>query len=890
MRVEHPVLPLVGRDLECARLRHVLATTEAGQGAAAVVRGVPGIGKTALLEHVAKTSANSHRVIWVRGVATEADLPYSTLHLLCSALVTHLGRLEPHQREALETAVGLRAGPTPDRLLVGVALVTLLSVAAQTQPLLCVVDDVRWLDAASAYVLAFVARRLAAAPVALLFADSGDGFACLPDLVLGGLGHDDARLLLDSALTASMDEVVVERIVAEARGNPLVLIESARTASLIEFAGGYGVVASSIDTDDGAPATLAADSRLLLMLAAAEPLGDPARLWRAAAALGIRANAAEQLESAGLLSIGSRVTFRDPRSRWSSYALASPTERRQVHGALAAATDHLAEPDRHVWHLAHALIGPDDAIADELARCAEAARDRGGLAAAAAFLERAALCTAEPSRRVQRAITAADAYHLAGAGERAVQLLTVAELGPVDMRSRARLGRVRARIAFDASRGRVAVAQLVRSAEDFETCDPQLAKATYLEALSAAIFGGHLDVVDTVLARLAAQEPRGTDRLLEGVALRCTAGYAAAVEPLKLALKTLDCDHEDDTHSRLLACLVASELWADDTWHELTNAEVERARQVGARSTLPYVLGHRALLEIQTGQFTAAESLVAEATAVTDSTGASPFVHAAVVLAAWRGHEHPALETAGRGTGTAAAIARYASAVLCNGLGAYGEAVAATRGLMEGDALGVQSWSLVELVEGAVRSGELDTAAAALDRLSERACLSGTNWALGVEARSRALLADGQAAEVLYVEAIDLLGRSRIRTQLARAQLVYGEWLRRQGRRVDARVPLRAAQQSFVEMGAEAFADRATRELLATGERARRRVAETRDQLTPQETRIASLARDGRSNPEIAAVLSISPRTVEYHLHKVFTKLGITSRTELHLVLAGNLS
>lgn len=878
-------VPLVGRGAERARLRQLLATTAGGRSAVLVLRGGPGVGKTALLGHTAQ-EATGHRVVTVHGVPAEADLPYSALQLLCSALPAELAQLEQHQREALETVVGLRAGPPPERFLVGVAVVELLVLAAGRQPLLCVVDDVQWLDEASAYVLAFAARRLGPVPVALVFADRGDHFPGPPDLVLAGLGHAEARRLLRSALSAPLDEAVLERIVVEARGNPLVLLDSVREVSPVELAGGYGVPAS---TGAGAAVVtgLAPDSRLLLLLAAAEPLGDPVRLWRAAARLGVQPRAAEQLEAAGLVSFGAWVTFRDPHFRQTAYGVASAAQRRRVHGALAVVTDRDTEPDRRAWHLAHALVGPDDAVADALAGLAATARGRGGLPAAAAFLDRAAVSTADPELRAERAIFAADAYHTAGGADAAVRLLATAELAAPGPSSRARLNRVRARIAFDASRDRAAVAQLLESARELEPHDPHLAKPAYLEALGAAIFTGHLDVVKTVLTRLAGQQPRGTDRLLEGVAQRYTAGYAAAVEPLKLALKTLDNDHEDDTRSRILACLIAPELWDDDAWHELTAAEVRRARDTGARTILPYALTHRALVEVHTGNLATARALVEEAAAVTGTAGAPPFPHAAFVLAAWRGQEHPALTPPSwRSDGLIGAMARYATAVLRNGLGAYGDAVSATRAALESDGIVLHGWSLVELVEGAVRSGDRATAAAASEQLTELASLSGTEWALGADARSRALLQDGQAAEDLYAEAVDRLARSRISTQLARAQLVYGEWLRRQGRRVDARGPLRTAHESFTEMGAEAFAGRAMRELLATGERARRRVPETRSQLTPQEGRIAGLARDGRSNPEIARVLSISPRTVEYHLHKVFTKLSITSRTELHLVLA----
>lgn len=882
-------LTLSGRGPERTRLRQLLAITAAGRSAVLVVRGAVGLGKTALLDDVAR-DATGHRVVRVRGTVAEADLPYAALHLLCSALPAELARLEAHQREALETVVGLRAGPTPDRFVTCVAVMELVALAAEQQPLLCVVDDVQWLDEASAYALSFVARRVGPVPVALLFADRGERFAGLPDLVLEGLTHMDAHRLLDSTLPAALDEAVLERMIAEARGNPRVLLDSVRGASPAELAGGYDAVTSKCG-EAALVADLAPDSRLLLILAAAEPLGDPVRLWRAAARLGIETSAAEQLEAANLVSFGAWVAFRHPRLRWMIYGLAAAEELRRAHGALALATDPVTEPDRRVWHLAHSLVAPDDAIGDALAGSADKARDRGGLLAAAAFLERAALCTANPELRVERAVMAADAFHAAGGVDAAVRLLATAELGSPGPLARARLQRVRARMAFDASRSRAAVAQLLAAASELDTCQPQLARPAYIEAMGAAIFTGHLDIVNQALARLAEQPPRGNDRMLEGVAQRCTAGYAAAVEPLKLALKTLDCDHEEDTRSRLLACLVAADLWDDETWNELTAAQLHLTRRAGARTLLPYVLTHRALAEIHSGRFGIAQVLIEEASSIAEAVGTPPLSHAASVLAAWRGDEVSAESMSEpSGQGVAGGLDRYAAAVLSNGLGAYGAAVAATHDVLERDALELQGWSLAELVEGAVRSGELDTATDAFERLSERACLAGTDWALGVEAQSRALLRAGRTAEDLYLEAIDRLGRSRIKTQLARAQLLYGEWLRRQGRRVDARAPLRTAHESFVAMGAGAFAQRALRELLATGEKARKRAAEVPSELTPQEVRIASLARDGRSNPEIATTLSISPRTVEYHLHKVFTKLSITSRTELHLVLVSPLA
>ncbi|MGW4489545.1 AAA family ATPase [Amycolatopsis sp. NPDC004368] len=861
---------LVGRDRESARLRALLEG-----GGATVVRAAPGLGKTALLEHVA-TAAVDRRVVWVRAVAAEAELPYAAVDLLCAQLG------EVPRSEVLERAVGSRPGPVPGPLAVCGAVVELLEHAARDRPLLCLVDDAHWLDEASAAVFGAVGRRRRAGAVTVVFAESGERVSGLPAIELGPLGHADARLLLDAGLREPLDDAVRDRIVAEARGNPRQLLEAPRSAT----AGGYGVAPVVCPEFAAAAEELTAESRFLLVLAAAEPLGDPVRLWRAAARLGVGVEAAQPLEAAGFVDFGAWVAFRDARLRQCAYGVASAAHRRLAHDALASVTDPRLEPDRRAWHLAQATIEPAETLADDLARLADDAGRRGGLPATAAFLEHAALSTADPRLRAERAITAADAHHAAGAVDAAVRLLAVAELGSPGAAGRARTDRVRARMAFDAGRGGPAVRRLLASARELERCEPRLARPAYLEALGAAIFTGHVDVVRAVLTRPAGRRPTGSDRLLEGVAQRYTAGYAAAVEPLKLALKTLDNDHESDARSRLLACLVAPDLWDDDTWHDLTHAELAGARARGAHATLPYVLTHRALAEVHFGRFAVAESLVAEAESLTRRIGTPALPHAATALAAWRGQELPAFaESCFENGGVALATARYATAVLRNGHGAYAEAADATREVLERDGIELQGWSLVELVEGAARSGDLTTAAAAAEQLSERACLSGTEWALGLDARCRALLTDGPAAEDLYTEAVDRLGRSRITPHLARAHLLHGEWLRRRGRRVDARGPLRTAHEAFVALRADAFATRALRELLATGERARRRVPETHSQLTPQEHRIAILARDGRSNPDIATTLSISPRTVEYHLHKVFTKLSITSRTELHLVL-----
>jgi len=877
-----------------------------------VLRGDRGIGKTALLDYAARR-AKGYRIIRACGARSEMELPYAGLHLLCASLLDGLKRLPPAQREALGIAVGLSAGPQPDRFRVGLATLALLSSVAEAKPLLCIIDDAQWLDRSSAQVLAFVVRRLTAQPIAFLLAEREshrlgelDG---LPELLLGVLSDSEARELFGSVIPGRVDESVVERIIAETCGNPFALLSLLRGVSPAELAGGFGVATArqlpgrSKENLLEPVKHLPSDSRQLLLAAAAEPVGDPTLLWRAAVELGIPMEAAERLESDGLLLLGARVTFRQPLLRSVVYSAASKSERRRVHRALAVGTDPASDPDRHAWHRGEAAEGPDEEVAVELERCAATAQARGGLAAAAAFLEKAVLLTLDSERRTDRALAAAAAKHEIGATDAAVRLLVTAEMGPLDESRRGRLERLRSHIAFALRRGNDAPELLLRAARRLEPLEPSLARETYLEALAAAIFAGRLSWGSgtAVLAEAAQAGPpapqprRAIDLLLDGLSVRFAQGYAAAVGPLKQALAACRDAHAGDEATRWLwlASRIAADLWDDETWHAVATAEVRLARNADALALLPHALTSRAIVDMHCGDFAAASALIVEADTVTAAVGSSPLVHASLVLAAWQGQEGRALElfdkarldARARGEGLTIATAGFATAVLYNGLGRYDQALAAAHDAGEHDVLGLSGWTLVELIEAAVRTGECDVAARALQQLGERTRLSRTEWALGIEARSRALLSDSQAAEDLYREAIERLGRSWIKVHLARTQLVYGEWLRRQGRRIDARVPLHAARKLFATMGAEAFAERAHRELLATGEKIRRWSVDTHGQLTPQETRIAFLARDGLTNPEIGGRLFVSPRTVEYHLHKVFAKFGITSRTQLHLVL-----
>jgi DNA-binding CsgD family transcriptional regulator len=637
----------------------------------------------------------------------------------------------------------------------------------------------------------------------------------------------------------------------------------------------------------------------LLLTAAAEPIGDPTLLWRAAARLGIGADAAGPAETAGLIELGARVRFRHPLVRAAAYRAAPSPDRRAVHRALAEATDPATDPDRRAWHRAHAAAGPSETVAEELERSADRAQARGGMAAAAAFLERATELTPDPARRGERALAAAQAKFDAAAPDAAFALLATAEMGSLDELQRARLERLRARIMFARTRGRDAPHLLLDAARRLAPLDAESARETYLEALGAAIFTGRLSsggVQELAQAARSApaapQPPRPIDLLLDGLSTRFTDGYAAGVVPLRRALQAFLQEpdgSEGDLRWLWLACRVAPDLWDDESWHELATRELRLARDAGALSVVPIGATYRAGVHVHAGEFAAASALIEEADAITAATGDSPFSYTALVLAAWRGQEAAALElidagardAAARGEGRAITMADYATALLYNGLGRYEAALAAAERACAHDDLGLFGWALIELVEAGARSGDHDAAGRALGQLAERTDVAGTNWALGIQARSRALLSDGQAAERLYREAITRLECSRIVVHLARAHLVYGEWLRREHRRLDAREQLRAADELFSQIGAEAFAGRTQRELAATGETVRRRRAETLDELTPQEAQIARLAAEGLTNPEIGARLFISPRTVEYHLRKVFSKLAVSSRRQL---------
>jgi DNA-binding CsgD family transcriptional regulator len=904
---------LRGRTAECAALDELVSGARAGHSGALVVRGEPGVGKTALLDYVVE-HASGCRVLRCAGIESEMELAFSGLHQLCAPLLSRLDRLPGPQRAALETAFGLGVGAAPDRFLVALAVLSLLAAVGDEQPVVCVVDDAHWLDRVSAQSLAFVGRRLYAERVALVLAvrdGTENAFEGLRALSVPGLGGVDARALLDSVLAAPIDDQVRERIVAETRGNPLALLELTHGLTPAELAGGFGLLETtqlSGRIEEGFVSRLQALSpgaRRLMLTAAAEPVGDVILLWRALGELGIGTDAAAEAEASGLVDLDAHVRFRHPLVRSAVYRSAKASERAEIHKALANATDPELDPDRRAWHAASAATGADEDVALELEQSAARAQARGGLAAAAAFLQRAVALSEEPALRIERALSGALACLHAGAFDAAQRLLAVAEGGELDELHLARVDLLRGQIAFASSVGNAAPPLLLEAAKRLEPLDPRLARETYLDAWGAALFAGRLADHGNLLevsqavgsAPAAADPPRPSDLLLDGLSMLVREGRTAAVPTLRRAASAFaahDAPVEENFRWGWLATVPSNILWDDETWHEINVRQLRLAREAGALARLPIDLTAYAVLTAWWGDFKAAASAIAEAEAVTEATGTRMAPFSAMLLAALRGREAETMSlvestveqaTAG-GQGIGVQFARWTASILFNGLGRHEPALAAARQATDdGAELFLSSWALPELIEAAVRTGEMQLAADSLERLVDATSAAGTDWALGIEARSRALLSEGARAEAAYEEAIERLNRTRFLPELARAHLLYGEWLRREHRRADARARLHAAHDMLTAIAMEAFAERARIELVATGEKVRKHTAAEREELTPQEAQIAHLARDGLSNSEIGARLFLSHRTVEWHLHKVFGKLGVSSRRELRKVL-----
>ncbi|SNY45946.1 helix-turn-helix transcriptional regulator [Paractinoplanes atraurantiacus] len=937
---------LHGRRRERETFDRLLRDIEAGNSRALVLRGEAGVGKTALLDYLAEQAGPGVRTTRAAGVELESEIAYSALQQLCAPLLGSLDRLPEHQREAIATAFGLSAGSPPEPLLVGLAVLGLLAESAGEQPLVAIVDDVQWLDRMSEVILTFVARRLGAESVALIFSVRSPGderiLAGLPELPVGGLPDAEARRLLDSVLPGPVDSRVRDRIVLETRGNPLALLELPKGLTPAELAFGFGGLNTAPlagrveETFRRRIAALPAETRKVLLAAAVEPVGDVPLLWRALQRLGIGLEAAAPAESAQLIDLNRRVRFPHPLVRSAAWRAGHADDLRDVHRALAEATDPGEDPDRRAWHRAHAVSGPDEEVAAELESSAGRALARGGRSAAAAFLERAAELTVDPGRRAGLLISAAQAHADAGSFGQVPELLAVAEMTHLDALQHARVERLRAHLALILNPGRAAGPPLLAAARRLRDLDPAAARETYLAAVGAALHAGRLD--DTFLrevARAAATEaptagaPRsaltaqpgdapaieapaaqpadaaepaagaapghgaaagGEDAaglLLEGITAWILDGYAAAAPALNRALDRLM--EKPEPGLLWLAAPVAHEMFRHDAWDPITEQALHAARETGSLSLLPTALAFRSGILLYMGRLADAASLTDEAGALRQALGSALQPSASVTLAAYRGIQPYAGEladevirdAAARSEGRSLGVAGFGRAALANGLGDFETAYRAAKEAAEYPDLAVYAWTLSELVEAAARAGHAEEAAGAAERLAERTAIAGTDWALGVQAVADALTGPPGEVEGRFRRALEHFAAAGGGMQAARTHLLLGEWLRRENRRTEARGELREAYEAFTSMGAEAFAGRAARELAAAGETVRRKASETERKLTAQEEQIVRLAMAGRTNAEIGGALFLSPRTVEWHLRKVFTKLGITSRREL---------
>jgi DNA-binding CsgD family transcriptional regulator len=891
---------LLGRESERVRLDEMIAALRSGESRVLILRGDPGIGKSALLDYAASEAADV-RVLRAAGVESEMELPFAALHQLCAPVLDGLPGLPAPQRGALETVFRMRAGVPPDHFLVGLAALSLLSAASETRPLLCVVDDAQWLDRASAQVFGLVARRLLAESIALLFAtrEAGPELTGLPEMDVDGLRDRDAHSLLDTVTYAGLDRRISDRIVAETHGNPLALLELPRGLTVTQMAGGLGLL--NAETLPGRieesfldrVRQLPEPNRLLLLVAAADPLGDPDVVRRAADELG----AATADGTDGLLTIdATRVAFRHPLVRSAVYRMASAGDRRRVHLALAEVTDPKDAPDRRAWHLASAATGPDEAVAAELERSAGRAQARGGVAAAAAFLHRAVALTVDPARRTDRMLAAAEASLQAGQLDDVRRLLGAVGAGPADAFQTGRAGVLRGQLAFASGAATEAIFTLMDAAARFAPSDQRLARETYLTAWGMAVSVANqqaLRAVSQAVRELPpADRPGALDLLLDGFGLLVTDGSAAAAATLQRAAELLiDIPSLDVVRWGWVATGASSAIWDDEGMRRIYARQVQVVRDAGALRELPYHLNTLSLAASWTGDFEAAAAAIAEGDTIAAATGNPVPPYSALRLLCLQGRETEttALITAtiqgsaATGFGMGITFSYWAAAVLYNGLARYPEALRAAQSPAHLSEPWVSTWLLPELVEAAARAGEAEIAREALDRLVAATRPFSTDFATGLEARTRALVAEGDEADALYREAIERFGRTRLRPELARAHLLYGEWLRRERRRIDARAELRRAYDMFVAIGMTAFTERARRELLATGETVRRRTEEVADgeELTSQERQIAQLVRDGFSNIEVGTRLFLSPRTVEWHLRKIFAKLSITSRRQL---------
>ena len=899
---------LLDRHAERAAIDQVLTSARSGLSGTLVLRGGPGVGKTTLLQY-AVASAADLRVCSVAGVESEITMEFGGLHQLLVPCLPRLDGLPPPQRGALRVAFGQEAGAPPERFLVGLATLTLLSQAAEEQPLLCTVDDAHWLDPESAQVLGFVARRLCADRVGFIAA-VGEPAAQLvleqlPTITVDGLPDAEARQLLSSVAGGALNAQAVGRILADTRNNPLALVELG-TQYTADQLSGRAVQPEPLPLGQRLQEhflrqvrSLPPDAQVFALLAAADPGADRAWLWRAAAQAGIEPDAASaETAGAGVLEFpGNAVRFRHPLLRSAVYHGANAVDRRQAHLAWS----EQSRPDLRVWHLAAAAIGPSEELAADLQHTAERAGTRGGYAARAALLERSADLTPDDARRAEREVALAEARLMAGDPAGAQEILDGALPRLTRATGRCRAQRLEGAIRFAQGNAAESARILASASQALVGHDDRMARDTMLLALQAAIWAGPGQTREiAAAARVFPGVPHASasvsDLLLEGFSARFTLGYEASIPPFRAAVTALLADDLDPAVGLrwfALGTSAAGSLWDDHATFELSDRWEKMARAAGAFTTLPVALAFHAVSEAMAGRFHEADTTWAQMLEVlTISSGPGVLSVSGLsngLLLAYRGHLTEARaaglahvrESAVRGQSRPAQIGRYIVALADLFGGEYTSAMFSAQTVIEDDPAYTTEAALPELIEAAVRAGDHEAAATAHKTLSQRALAAGTPWALGLRARCEALLAEGADAEGCYRESISQLKRSRMAVDLARTHLLYGQWLRRAKRRRDARHELRTAHDMFAAMGADRFAEQAAAELRATGERARARTLETAVDLTPQETRVADLAAAGASDSEIATQLFISPSTVDYHLRKVFRKLHVTSRTQL---------
>jgi DNA-binding CsgD family transcriptional regulator len=902
-----PEFVLLDRRTERAAIDRVLDAVRSGLSGTLVLRGGPGVGKTTLLQY-AVDAAPDLQVSGIVGVESEISMEFGGLHQLLVPFLPLMKDLPPPQRGALRVAFGQVTGPPPERFLVGLATLTLLSRAAEEQPLLCVIDDAHWLDPESIQVLGFVARRLYADRVGLIGATNElfrqEISQQLPIINVDGLPDAAARDLLSSVVGGTLNAQAIGRILADTRNNPLALVELG-TEYTADQLSGRAALPEPLPLGQRLQEhflrqvrSLPPDAQAFVLLAAADPEGERGQLWRAAAQAGIDPDAASaETAGRGVLEFpGRSVRFRYPLLRSAAYHGATAADRRRAHHALGEA----GRSELRTWHRATAALAPDEELAAELQHTAERAGARGGYAARAALLRRSADLTPDDARRAEREVALAGSRLMAGdpAGAQSVLGGALPRLTSAVARGRAR--RLEGAIRF--AQGNAAdAARILASASRALAHDDRMARDTMLEALEAAIWAGPVQTREiaraaAALPRVSGAAPSVSDLLLEGYSARFTLGYQASVRPFRAAVTALLADDLDPAVGLrwfALGAAAAGSLWDDQATFDLSDRWANMARGAGAFTTLPVALGFHALSDAMAGHFREADTRWAMMREVLTET-LGPAVlgvnsRSNGVLLAYRGHVTEARatalaqvrESADRGQGGPADIGRYIVAMADLFGGDYESAMSSALTVIEDDPAYTAEGTLPELIEAAVRAGDREVAATACKTLSERALAAGTPWALGLRARCEALLADGPDAEGRYLEALSQLKRCRMAVDLARAHLLYGQWLRRAKRRREARSELRTAHDMFAVMGADRFAEQAAAELRATGERARARTPLTAVDLTPQEARIADLAAAGASNGEIAAQLFISPSTVDYHLRKVFRKLNLTSRTQL---------